>query len=198
MGCKEVRQIIDQVRNREIPENALNDVCIHLNVCDKCREYLEESRAFADLMQSFHPCVSDDPDEGKCCCEFFSSMEHKLDEADNGKLKLTFWESVVNHPYSRHAAIAVCSFVVLALGAFTVYHYTFINKIGINEQKMEASIERLPDGAILVKMPDGREIIYIEPALEAQGNVDKALKELEEAMAASGKSTDYYHFASSE
>lgn len=183
MGCSEVKCIIDQVRNREIPQSALDGVQDHIENCSDCCEYYHQEMALFNLLEN---CRDNSGETSDCnnMDDFFLRMESEFDNLDNGdkRLKSVWWEVIVYHPYSRPAAFGLCSLIVLMLGVMSISHYTTGEKFTFGEKKLEASIERLPDGAILMRTSGGEEIIIIDPALEANGTMDEAIKELEEAI----------------
>jgi hypothetical protein len=181
MGCSEVKRIIDQVRNREIPQSALDGIQKHIEECKGCREYFHQEMALCNLLQNCHT-NSDETSANQSMDDFFQRMESEFDDLDAKQLKPVWWELMIYHPYSRPATVGVCTLIVFLLGAFAINHYSFGEKITFGEKKLEASMERLPDGAILMRTSDGEEIIFLDPALEADGTLDDAIKELEEAM----------------
>ncbi len=181
MGCSEVKRIIDQVRNREIPQSALDGIHKHIEECNDCHEYFHQEMSLCNLLENCRT-NDDETSANQCMDDFFQRMENKFDDLDEKKLKPVWWELMIYHPYSRPATVGVCTLIVLLLGVLAINHYTFGEKFTFGEKKLEASMKRLPDGAILMRTSDGEEIILIDPALEADGTLDDAIKELEEAM----------------
>ena len=182
MGCSEVKRIIDQVRNREIPQSALDDIQKHIEKCSDCREYYHQEMALFNLLDNCRDNGNETPD-CQNMCDFFLRMENEFDDLDEKKLKPVWWELMIYHPYARPAAVGLCSLIVLMLGVLAISHYSAGEKITFGEKKLEASMERLPDGAILMRTSEGEEIIFLDPALEADGTIDDAIRELEEVMA---------------
>ena len=181
MGCSEVKRIIDQVRDRELPESVLVDVQEHIEECNNCREYFHQEMLLCNLIHNCHT-DGDETSANQCMDDFFERMAIEFDDLDEKDLKPVWWELALYHPYSRPATIGVCTLIVLFLGVLAINHYSFGEKITFGEKKLEASMERLPDGAILMRTSEGEEIIIIDPALEADGTMDDAIKELEEVM----------------
>ncbi|MCD6216474.1 hypothetical protein J7L05_01295 [bacterium] len=181
MGCSEVKSIIDQVRDREIPESALDGIQKHIEECKDCHEYFEQEMSLGNLLENCRT-NSDETSSVQNTDDFFQRMESEFDNLDEKKLNPAWWELMIYHPYSRPATVGICTLIVFLLGAFAINHYSFGEKITFGEKKLEASMERLPDGAILMRTSEGEEIIFLDPALEADGTLDDAIKELEEAM----------------
>ena len=181
MGCSEVKRIIDQVRNREIPQSVLDDVQKHIEDCKGCREYYHQEMALFHLLENCRDEVDETPD-CQNMDDFFQRMELEFDDLDDKDLNPVWWEVVVYHPYSKPVAVGLCSLIVLMLGVLSITNFSTSEKITFGERKLEASMERLPDGAILMRTSNGEEIVIIDPALEANGTMDDAIKELEAAM----------------
>lgn len=197
MACCDIKRIIDQVRDREIPASALDGIQDHVDKCDSCRTYLDDSIELGKLMQScgcndFGCCDQDTQSD-----EFFSRLELELHQCDESKLKPTVWEMVFYHPYSRPVAVGALTMLLLVTGTILGNNLGLFDRQSPGEKQLEASMQNLPEGAILMKTSTGEEFVFIDPALLTDGTYEKALKELEEAL--SNKSlipSEDFHLAS--
>ena len=172
MCCLKIRHIIDQVRDREIPQESLCDLKEHLDACPDCKEYLEESVLLNNLLVA---CTAVAPEED----EIFLRLEEQLESTS---FKLTLWESISASPFTRPAMIAGLALIAVVVGVVSIYiHYSNDNP-SFSDRKLEASMKHVPEGAVLMRTSDGREIIFLDPALEADGTADKIMKEMKEAM----------------
>lgn len=187
MGCNEVRNIIDQIMNREIPEDALSDVIDHINSCESCKEYLESAKAVGLLLKR---CNSVEPLHG----DPFERFNRQLEETE---IRVPMWKMVLVHPFTKPAIVAGLIMLAVVVGGFSVYNTNVNAAPSFADKKIDASLIKMPDGAVLMKTSDGREIIFLDPVLEAEGKVDDILRELQEAMKSNPENIpEELHFAS--
>jgi hypothetical protein len=187
MGCIEVRNIIDQITNREIPENALCDVMDHIESCESCNEYLKTTKTVELLLKSCNVVV---PLHG----DPFERFNRQLDEI---VVRVPLWRLVLNHPFTKPAIVAGLVLVAVVVGGFSAYNANINASPSVADKKIDATLIKMPDGAVLMKTSDGREIIFLDPVLEAEGKVDDVLRELQEAMKTNPEDTsEELHFAS--
>ena len=187
MHCNEIRHIIDQVTNREIPENALCDIMDHIESCDACSEYLESSNAVSSMLRccSMLEPLEDDP---------FTRFDRQLDEKG---IRISIWEIVISHPFAKPALVAGLVMVALLIGGFATINASMNTTPTVADQKVDTSLIRMPNGAILMKTSDGREIIFLDSVLEADGKLDDVIRELKEVMESDSSTTvEEFHFAS--
>ena len=182
MGCCEIKRIIDQFGNREVPVSALNDIRDHLESCSCCQTYLDDSNELSRMMQSCGCVDNECSDQDASSDKFFLRIEREMDQCDEDKLKPTVLEMVVYHPYARPISAGALVLLVLLLGVFAGNNIGLFDKQSPGEKALEASMRNLPEGAILMKTSTGEEYVFIDPALYADGTYEKALKELEEAL----------------
>jgi hypothetical protein len=187
MGCNEVRNIIDQITNREIPENALCDAMDHINSCESCSEYLKSARAVGLLLKS---CDTVEPLHN----DPFERFNRQLEEKE---IRVPLWKMVLAHPFTRPAIVVGLILVAVVAGGFSAYNANVNATPSLADQKIDATLIKMPDGAVLMKTSDGREIIFLDPVLEAEGKVDDVLRELREAMSSHPEDiSEDLHFAS--
>ena len=171
MQCDEVKHIINQVLDRELPSEVLNDLSTHLDNCPSCKKHLEENLSLHNAIVS---CKAEELDE-----EYYAELG---DELQNCDIRISPWEMVLYNPRAR-MLVAVAAILVIALvSGFAIYHYGLLDGKSFSDKKFEAMMKKLPEGAVLMRNSSGEEVIFLDPALEADKTDDDLIRELNDAM----------------
>jgi predicted transcriptional regulator len=187
MNCNIVKHIIDQIRNRELPESALCDITWHLEKCECCRKYFEEGALLSELVLKCDN-VKNDADD------VFSRLEEKLEKEE---FKKSLIQYISETPFIKAAAVITLVIILLSAGFLAHYLYSISNQNSMSEKKINASLRRIPDNGILVKSSEGHETIYTEPAVMDDATAEKMIQELEEIMNSDKSITEEeYHVVS--
>ena len=171
MQCNEVKHIIDQVFDRELPSEALNDLSQHLDSCSSCKQYLDESTKLHSAIES---CKTGELDE-----EFYVRLGNEAKDYD---VRIPIWENFVYNPRTRMLVTIAAVFIIAVVGGFAIYHYGLLDGKSFSDKKLEAMMKKLPEGAVLMRNSNGEEVIFLDPALEKDNKDDELIRELNEVM----------------
>jgi hypothetical protein len=171
MLCDEVRHIIDQVFDRELPREVLDSLSDHLENCKSCREYLDENLKLHGAINLFTP--------EEINSEFYAELG---DELKNCKVEISLWENVVSNPHTRILVTVAAIFIIAIISGFAIYHHGLFPGTSFSDKKFEAMMKKLPEGAVLMRGTNGEETIFLDPAIDADRTDEALMREYNAAM----------------
>jgi len=157
--------------NREIPQEALDDLSEHIENCGDCRNYLDENLKLRGIISLYGKNESNE--------EFFVRIEDELNEKD---IRVPFWETIICSAHFRTIGAVAAVFVFAFVSAIAIYAFSMDSSKSLSDKKFEAMMKKMPEGAVMMRTPDGEEVIFLDPALDADQSGDDVMRELKEVL----------------
>ena len=174
--------------NREIPQEALDDLSEHIEKCGDCRNYLDENLNLRGIISLYGTKESNE--------EFFARIEDELNEKD---IRVPFWETIICSPHFRTIGAVAAVFVFAFVSAIAIYAFSMDSSKSLSDKKFEAMMKKMPEGAVMMRTPDGEEVIFLDPALDADQSGDDVMRELKEVLKKEpNQPNEDFEFASSD